>query len=224
MADKKITSLKIDWIWVAGELGRTERIRSEAVRSCAEGCLHLAKNLVKPKLARRLKNIEKISRSSIELSGRVTLSSSHLASHLKGARVLSFFLVTIGSGIEEKASELMANGDSLGGYLMDRIGSLAVESLAEGVESALRLERLKKDETVSMRFSPGYCSWTIEDQIKMAKILDFRKAGVRLTERCMMVPKKSISAACAIGPKGLFTRKKSQCAVCDLKQCDYRRG
>jgi cobalamin-dependent methionine synthase I len=117
----------------------------------------------------------------------------------------------------------MACGDALRGYLLDRIGSIAVESLAQEAEDALTAEYAKKEKSVSMRFSPGYCDWAIEEQFKLSRILDFQKAGVKLTEKCMMVPKKSISAACAVGPKGLFSRKKSHCSLCAQDECAYRR-
>ena len=131
--------------------------------------------------------------------------------------------MTIGKVLEDKASLLMREGDHLGGYLLDRIGSLAVESLARSFEEYLRKNYEVKNMSVSMRISPGYCDWPIEEQFNLAKALDFSKAGVRLTRNCMMVPRKSITAIVGIGPKRLFSKTKSQCEACDKKDCDYRR-
>jgi len=63
----------------------------------------------------------------------------------------------------------------------------------------------------------------VEEQFKLARIIDFSKAGVTLSENCMMIPKKSISAIVGIGPKQLFSNIKSPCAVCNMKVCGYRR-
>jgi hypothetical protein len=207
--------LAIDWAWVKKELFRIEKIRpgsNRAVSSCAEECIRLAMKLAKPSAVRAIKK-----------ASAVDLKSHALRSHIRGAESIAFFLVTIGDAVEKRASVLMASGDALKGYLLDRIGSIAVESLAQEAEDALASEYAKKNMSVSMRFSPGYCDWAIEEQFKLAEILDFQKAGVKLNEKCMMVPKKSISAACAVGPKGLFSRKKSHCSLCAQEECVYRR-
>jgi len=142
---------------------------------------------------------------------------------IKGATHIYAFLVTIGKGVEEAATSLMNSGDHLLGYLLDRAGSFAVESMAKNMEDTLRRSLAPENLSVSMRFSPGYCDWPIEEQFKLAGIIDFAKAGVVLTENCVMIPKKSISAVVGIGPKVLFAKVKSPCAVCNMKVCDYRR-
>ena len=125
---------------------------------------------------------------------------------------------------EDAATSCMDSGDHLLGYLLDRAGSFAVESLAENTEKRLRCSLAPEGLGVSMRFSPGYRDWAIEEQFKLAKIVDFKKAGVTLSENCMMVPKKSISAIVGVGPKKLFSKVISPCAVCNMKVCDYRRS
>jgi cobalamin-dependent methionine synthase I len=142
---------------------------------------------------------------------------------MKGATEIYAFLVTIGKDVEDAATSCMDSGDHLLGYLLDRAGSFAVESLAKNTEDALRRALAPKDLSVSMRFSPGYCDWPVEEQFKLIKIIDFAKAGVTLTKSCVMIPKKSISAVVGIGPKELFAKAKSPCALCNMKVCDYRR-
>lgn len=218
-----MTSPGINWPWVKKELFRIEKIKDPVSRQ-AEECLLEAKSLVKPVVISAKLKISCAANGLVELEGRKTLSSKILASHIKGAARLYIFLVTIGKAIEESASNLMKEGESLKGYLMDRIGSLAVESMAMALEEKTREDHKKSSESVSMRFSPGYCDWLIEEQRVLAEILDFSKAGVRLTEKCMMEPKKSISAVVAAGPRGLFKETKSQCGICGKKEeCHFRR-
>jgi hypothetical protein len=45
----------------------------------------------------------------------------------------------------------------------------------------------------SKRFSPGYAKWDIKEQRFIFRILSAADIVVRLTESCMMVPRKSIS-------------------------------
>ena len=131
--------------------------------------------------------------------------------------------MTIGERIENAASELTKGKEPLEGYLLDRLGSFAVESLAESVEKKIRRDYLRIRKSVSMRYSPGYCDWPIEEQRILAKELDFSKIGVTLNESCMMTPKKSISAIVAIADSGVFTESGSTCEICEKKDCSYRR-
>ncbi len=205
----------IDWSWVKSELLRHERISEgkAAIKKVVAEALKEARSLASPASASITMN-----------AGGISLLTPKISSYLKGAKSLYIYVVTIGARLEKKASLLMSKGEELKGYLLDRIGSLAVESLAEKEEEALRAECGRKGQSVSSRFSPGYCDWPLEEQRKLDGLVDFSKAGVSLTEKCMMVPKKSISAVIGIGPSGLFKKMDAPCVLCDKTDCDYRRG
>ncbi|MDP2912416.1 MAG: vitamin B12 dependent-methionine synthase activation domain-containing protein [Candidatus Omnitrophota bacterium] len=225
MPDKN--DLGIDWGQVKGLLLKSEKIPSKSknrIMTCVKACLKEAVSLADPKHIALEKSILNNKSGSIELEGAVTLSSGYLYSNLKGATHVNILLVTLGKDLEDAASKWMKDGDELRGYLLDRIGSLAVEALAEKIEGRLREKYGHDNRSVSMRFSPGYCDWPIEEQFELAKAADFSSIGVTLTKDCVMVPRKSISAVVGIGPKGLFLKKRPQCAICDMSDCAYRRG
>lgn len=217
----------IDWAWVKNELARMENIplsgKAGILRTSSDNCLKKARGICPIAAVSIKKNIIETEAGHVLLDGGIELSSEFLSSYLTGAKYIRVFLVTIGGSLELEASRLMEEGDTLSGYLLDRIGSLAVESAAEAFENRLRKDCKDKESSLSRRLSPGYCDWPIEEQFKLAKLIDFSKAGVRLTESCMMVPKKSISAVAGIGPKGLFAGMKSQCVICNKTDCGYRR-
>ena len=218
----KLTMLKIDWNWVKKEVSKREHISKDAIRETFEECIDDARRLAKPKIAMSVKKLIAQGNDFVEIAG-CKFVSKKLSKALNGASHLCLFLVTTGGRIEKAATKYMSQGDSLKGYFMDRLGSMAAESLAENTEFDLRKRYRIKGRSVSMRFSPGYCDWNIEEQFKLAKILKFSKAGVRLTDGCMMVPKKSISGIIGIGPAGLFKDIKPPCVSCGLKTCYYRR-
>lgn len=204
--------LKIDWDWVKKELLRHERIKRDMILNCADESIEEAKRLVSPKIVQRAMK-----------ASFIALSTKQISLYLKGATGIIILLVTISGKLEKKASLLMANHEELKGYLFDKIGSLAVESLASCAEDHFRRAYARKGKDVSARFSPGYCDWPLEEQLKISKLIDFSKAGVSLTENCMMVPKKSISAILGVGPKGAFGKTASPCGICGIKDCNYRR-
>ena len=228
--DTMIKSIGINWDWVKAHTMAGEKISGIGDLSTRQALLdHLdeAVNIARSKAASKIFVVKikilKFNPDSIELDGGVRLSAKELSSYIKGATDVYAFVVTIGGGVEEAASSYMGKGDHLLGYLLDRIGSFAVESLAKNTEDTLRRALALEGSSVSMRFSPGYCDWPIEEQFKLAKIIDFSKAGVILTENCMMIPKKSISAVVGVGAKELFSEVKSPCVLCNMKACNYRR-
>ena len=221
----------IDWAWVKEELKKREKIRPDddsergiAIAKCLDESLARAKALARPNYIHVVKKIPSSGEDFIELEGGARFSAGKISKYIKGASHVAVFLVTVGERIENTASILTEGKEPLEGYLLDRIGSFAVESLAEAVERKIRRDYSMLKKSVSRRYSPGYCDWSIEEQRVLNKVLDFSKIGVMLNENCMMRPKKSISAIVAIADKGIFTESGSTCEICEKKDCSYRRA
>ena len=221
--DAKSIAISVEWDWVEKEVSVGERI-SDNIRPFLDECIRKARGLIIPMHTYLEKKITRLDADGMEIEGSIKFSTAKIPSYIKGATSLILFIVTIGDGIEKEASALTSGVDPLRGYLLDRIGSFAVESLAENLEKSLRAYYAAQKKSVSARFSPGYCDWALEEQFKISKSLDFSKAGVHLTEGCMMVPKKSISATVAVANEGIFTASGSTCRTCDFKDCGYRRA
>ena len=218
----------VDWHWVKEQMLITEKMgqknndeRASRILPVLDECMRRARALAVPKYTFIEKKIVKLWSDHIEIEEGVKFFTKKTTSYMKGASSLVLFLVTIGDGIEKEASLLTSGPDPLKGYLLDRIGSFAIESLAENLEKRLRKDRSLSKRSVSARFSPGYCDWAIEDQFTMARVIDFSKAGVMLTEGCMMVPKKSISAIVAVAEEGIFKEHVSSCLACEIKDCQF---
>lgn len=217
-----------DWVWVKKHLLKAERLAGEEksnLRKIADECIENARSLVTPNAVIAEKKIISRSEDSIKIEGDIKFSGRQFCGYLNGFDHLHLFIVTIGDALERKATALMNEGEQLKGYLLDRAGSFAVESMAENMEKDLAEMHEKLNKVISMRLSPGYCDWPIEEQMMLNKALDFSKAGVMLTKSCVMVPKKSISAVIGAGAiAGAPSKRKSQCVICDKKEsCDYRR-
>ena len=222
--------IAIDWDLVKKDVLRSEKIgisdngeRADNIKSSLVACMVKARSLAEPKYTFEEKNISSLGDDFIEIEGGIRFLTAKIPPFIRGAKSLVLFVVTIGDKIEKEAGILTSGKDPLNGYLLDRIGSFAVESLAEMLEKRLRKDYLLLKKSVSSRFSPGYCDWPVEEQFKMARAIDFSEAGVRLTEGCMMVPKKSISGIVAVADEGVFKDFISNCETCAMKECDFRR-
>lgn len=221
---------RISWTIVEAGILKSEKIPAikeretrRTVLRAVKDCLKTAKSVSRPKGVSVKRRVVGRGADFIKLEGGITLSSKWLASYLKGASHICIFAVTIGKALEETASSYMEKGEALKGYLIDRIGSFACESLAASTEEELRRYYAAKGISISARLSPGYCDWPIEEQFKLAGLLRFSRIGIALNKNCMMTPKKSITAIAGLGPKGLFKKSGSQCGKCGKKDCDYRR-
>lgn len=221
----------INWDWVKKEVLRSEKIdvldkgeRAGRIRAALDISMRKARCLIRSRYIFEEKNISHLGADFIEIEGGIRFNTSKIPAFITGAEKLVFLLVTIGPDIEKEAGSLTSGDDVLTGYLLDRIGSYAVESLAENLEKKLRRNYSLVKKSVSSRFSPGYCDWAIEEQFKMAKVIDFSGAGVELNSNCMMIPKKSVSAVVAVAAESIFKEFVSSCDICANLECDFRRN
>jgi len=111
----------------------------------------------------------------------------------KGAEKTALCLCTIGPELEKECSNLMERGDILKGFVLDCLGSEAVEDTARQSDRIIAEKARNMGLWPSKRFSPGYGIWDIKEQKYVFNILPSDKLGVRLTDTCIMVPCKSIS-------------------------------
>ncbi len=134
-------------------------------------------------------------------------------------------LVSAGDGIERRASELMAEGDSLGALILDAAGSAAAEEAADrlGAVIAGADGGGKTAPALSCRISPGYGRWQLSSQVELFQHLPHEELGISLLPSMLMLPRKSISFAMWLGADARPLAGLSGCARCELASCRYRR-
>lgn len=148
------------------------------------------------------------------------LTGPIIAKQLKKSTSLALFVATVGPQMERWASQLMAEGDMMKGFIVDTIASEVVEQASEWLEKKVAEHVKPRGWTITNRYSPGYCDWSVSEQHKLFSLLPERFCGVSLTPSALMVPIKSLSGIIGLGPD--VERGAYQCSICDLKDC-YRR-
>lgn len=139
---------------------------------------------------------------------------------IRKAESVAFFLCTAGEGIGAWSKELMAKGDLLEGYIVDVVGSTAVEAAMDKIQGNLQQEMQNAGLKITNRYSPGYCDWLVSEQHKLFKFLPENFCGITLTESALMVPIKSVSGIIGIGKEVKFN--DYVCNICDMEECIYR--
>lgn len=111
----------------------------------------------------------------------------------KDAEKVAICICTIGPELEQEVKKLMEINEMTGALILDALGSEAAEEVAIQSDRILAEKARKMNLWPSKRFSPGYGKWDIKEQQFIFRMLPAADIGVRLTESCMMVPRKSVS-------------------------------
>ena len=114
---------------------------------------------------------------------------------LESCQAAAFFMVTIGQSLENKVHELTRQRDVTVGFMLDAIASETADAAADLLHrKIIRDLAISDGYQVTARFSPGYGDWPVTVQPDMLKVCDGTKIGISVTESCMMIPRKSVSA------------------------------
>jgi hypothetical protein len=177
------------------------------------------------RVARAIEESIGIGSGLIEPKGIYTVTAG---GSLPGSRMfedlerVAFCICTIGPGVEREVSALTGRGEILRALVLDSVGSVAAEAVAEHIDGEIQalasLEGLK----TSCRSSPGYGDWDIREQACIFSLLPGERVGVTLSESFMMIPRKSITFAIHIAEKPARMRSKESCRNCDILDCPYR--
>jgi len=118
-------------------------------------------------------------------------TNKHLV--FKDAEKVAICICTIGPELEQEIKKLMEINEMTRALILDALGSEAAEEVAIQSDRILAEKAREMNLWPSKRFSPGYAKWDIKEQRFIFRMLPAAGIGVRLTESCMMVPRKSVS-------------------------------
>jgi hypothetical protein len=196
---------------------RTKTLLRKAINDC--------KSLIKPSVLYKEKPIREVAKGSIMLEGGVTLDGSKLSGAMRKCKSTTIFLVTIGNVLDKKIDSLMRKKRMMKAYLYDAIGSVAAEQTVEMFQNMFDSRLKENGKSTTLRFSPGYCDWRLEEQKKLFQLIDNHAIGVELRPNCLMSPRKSISGIFGVGNIQDIGRKNSNpCILCTNKKCMMRRA
>jgi hypothetical protein len=143
-----------------------------------------------------------------------------ISNQIKRSEKIAFFLCTAGQAIGEWAKSLMKSGDMIKGYVVDVVGSETVDSAMDLIQDRMESELDMMGLKITERYSPGYCSWRVDEQQKLFTFFPDNYCGIRLSPSSLMDPIKSISGIIGIGKD--VKRNGYACNMCDMKECIYR--
>lgn len=148
---------------------------------------------------------------------------SDIQRHLAGCTEAMLLAVTLGPGADAQIRRAGV-GDVAAGAASDALASVLAEQAADAAEARLRALAAAEGMYLTGRYSPGYGDWPIGVQPRIAALLDTpRRIGLCVTGTCLMLPRKSITAALGLS-RTPVTGRRAGCAHCALRdKCEYRK-
>jgi len=193
------------------------------ISSLIDEYIENANHLIEPSYSYVIGDIELVHDSTVVIEGSIIFESQVIARLLEQCHKVAVFLVTIGKHLEETSCRLAEDGLILQASVLDAIGSDATEEVADFVQDSMREMAGAQGFVTSRRFSPGYCDWDIGQQRAVFQAVDGDVVGIRLTKRCLMIPRKSISGIIGIGPSNSNVENYNPCKTCNKYDCVGRR-
>ncbi|MBN1276244.1 MAG: hypothetical protein JXA35_02045 [Deltaproteobacteria bacterium] len=184
-------------------------------------------SMIAPRLSYRTNRITSTAYGTVCFNGCVELESVKLSKVMNHCESAVCFVATIGGKIEKEIARLTNENSLFDAYILDSMGSMAVEKMAEEFWKDMQKKYFTEDKGITLRFSPGYCDWPIIEQNKLFhRLLDARQTDVTLTDSCLMNPRKSISGLFGIHPFRTGDGPVSPynpCSDCKKRNCSEKR-
>jgi hypothetical protein len=212
--------VEIDKVEVYQRLGyEKEQYLRLGASPLVESQICKAYELIKPAAYYTIKPITDVTNSKISVDGLI-FTSHNLARVFSGCSQAAIFAVTIGEALEKEVAQLTKEGLILKASVLDAVGSVAVEKVADELEGIIRNNAAANGHKTGWRYSPGYCDWDITQQKELFRGLNNESIGVNLSDTCLMRPRKSISGIIGMGKS---CNPHSACHFCNRKNCPHRR-
>lgn len=178
--------------------------------------------LIEPLAGYSIQPITSIKDSNISV-GISTLKSGILAKVLSNCRYIAIYLITIGSKLERKVTQLSNEGLTLEAYVLDTIGSAALDGIMDSLTDKIRTIAAADGNKITYSFNPGQIDWDITQQKIIFNLIDAQSLGVKLNKASMMIPLQSISGVFGIGRLKKNQDRITPCRFCDKANCPSRR-
>ena len=143
-----------------------------------------------------------------------------VAKELRNSTSVALFICTAGEGISGHSKELLTGENPVLGYVFDVLGSMIVETAIDQLQKEIRQIALSQDLSITNRYSPGYCKWSVADQHKLFSFFPPNSCGISLTDSALMYPIKSVSGMIGLGKEVKY--REYTCDLCSQVECFHR--
>lgn len=193
----------------------------EMVEQNLDRCIAELQSAVAPKSVFQAFELSHLAEGTMKTGG-VLIRSKNLARTLKGCTSVYLMAATLGLAVDRLITRASAVRMS-DAVLYQAAAAAMIEAYCDEVNDTLREEAERVGLYCRPRFSPGYGDFRIEHQRDISRLLDTpRKIGLTVTESCLLVPIKSVTAVIGLSNSPQPCHRKG-CEECSKQDCAFRR-
>ncbi len=135
----------------------------------------------------------------ISLDGDVKLHSQKLSVFLRECKEALLMGATAGNEIMEAIKEKSAQGDLQAAVVYDATASEMADAALDWIMDYInQLIRRERKTLLPRRFSAGYADFDLSNQKIIHQLLALENIGVQITNECILLPEKSVTALTGI--------------------------
>ena len=178
-------------------------------------------NVIQPRMIYKQFPLHWQTETTIELADLV-IQSENLTRNLKDCASVYCMAATLGIGVDRLLTRAAAVRMS-DAVIYQAIAAAMIEEFCDEINEKIRLEAEEQGLYCRPRFSPGYGDFSIQYQPDFVRLLDApRKIGLTVTDSCLLVPMKSVTAIIGLSSTRQPCHKKG-CESCNKTNCSFRR-
>ena len=146
--------------------------------------------------------------------GNMTVESRSLSKNLKGCGQVLMLGATLGNRVDQLLRRYSLN-EMARAVVIQACAAAFLEEYLDDWQKEMKKDLLEEGIYLRPRFSPGYGDFSIRHQQEILRMLDAAKTiGLTMTESCMLVPSKSVTAVIGMSRKYMECHRKG-CEACD---------
>jgi Vitamin B12 dependent methionine synthase, activation domain len=143
--------------------------------------------------------VQEIKGARIILAEDVTFESNQLAALLRNCREIVLMGATAGNDIMKAIEEDAAGRNVTRGIVFDATASETVDASLDWIMGYFNRTLLRENrQLLKKRYSAGYGDLLLETQNTIYRLLQLDRIGIRITDSCMLIPEKSVTAITGI--------------------------
>ena len=143
--------------------------------------------------------VQEIKGARIILTEDVTFESNQLAALLRNCREIVLMGATAGNDIMKAIEEDAAGRNVTRGIVFDATASETVDASLDWIMDYFNRTLLRENrQLLKKRYSAGYGDLLLETQNTIYRLLQLDRIGIQITESCILIPEKSVTAVTGI--------------------------
>lgn len=191
-------------------------------QACTEAYL-----LAQPQASWQIYNYD-ASKARIMAPEPLLLHAPKVINYLAQSVQIAIIALTIGPKLEQQVNNYFTLGEYTSGLLLDAAGTAAVEVAADQVCEFIKIQAAQQGYKTLPRFSPGYGEWDIRVQPLILDLASGHDIQLTVTESCMLLPRKSITAVIGFIPNQQevnlsYQYQATTCPECSQINCLARK-